>query len=512
MKNRLTILFVLTYSFIFANNIPVLQQCNVINKDNTLEISFELSDSDNSDLEVRCSLFFSNGSLRNQPVSILRITGDIGNNITPGPNKKIIVELVNLNDLNSDIRINLSAYDHEKLDLQEIVDKVNKERLLNDLIQLQGKRNEATDKAFKEKAREYIIQNLNKFHQPTKYESKVGSFTNINFETNLWGTVNPQKINIIDAHYDSFGNAPGADDNASGVAGVLEIFRILSDYSFKKSIRYLFFDLEENGLVGSNLYVNNQLNINDTIDHVINFEMIGFYSDQDNSQELPTGFNILFPQAYNEVISNNRKGNFISNVGNTISRSLMLAFDSSGKEFVPSLKIINLEVPGNGALAPDLRRSDHANFWDKNIKALMITDGANFRNKNYHKLTDSAQYLNMDFMSQVVKTSLATLCKLAEIEHGTSRTIEYLSSVNNTNSESNYFSYFISNNLLYVNSSDNQLSYSAQIFDINGVKIYDNHFTGSAIIDIHHSSFSGLKFINFKSNKYSKTYKVIFSN
>ena len=81
------------------------------------------------------------------------------------------------------------------------------------------------------------------------------------------------------------------------------------------------------------------------------------------------------------------------------------------------LKVIDLEVPGTGTIAPDFRRSDHAPFWDTNRKALMITDGANFRNNNYHTANDAKDSLDFGFMTNVVKATVATAAALALPRH-----------------------------------------------------------------------------------------------
>lgn len=412
-----------------ANRIPQITQCDVRIENQTLVVSYEMSDAEDRQLEVRCKIIFKDGPNRNKEVAIQSTQGDIGWPVAPGNNKSIRIILERNTDLSSALTIILSAYDRQPLNIEELLADVNADRIKSDMLALHGKRNESTDKAFKEQARAYIRNILSIKDYLNSYESKVGSLTNINYESTRWGTAQSDSLEIIDAHYDSYGQAPGADDNASGTCGVLEAYRILAPYASKKSMRFILFDLEENGLVGSNLYVNNQLPVSDHIDNVINFEMIGYYSELDNSQDLPAGFNILFPDAYNKVISNNRRGDFINNIGNTTSKSLIAAFQSTAESFVPQLKLISLEVPGNGSVAPDLRRSDHASFWDKGYRALMITDGANFRNKNYHTPRDSAQYLDYTFMNNVIKTSIATLAVLAGVEHGTSASFSFTPSV-----------------------------------------------------------------------------------
>jgi len=226
---------------------------------------------------------------------------------------------------------------------------------------------------------------------------------------------------IIDAHFDSVDDAPGADDNGSGVVGVLEALRVLAPYNFSKSIRFIGFDFEETvgigGTEGSLKYCQNELHTWEKLQGVANFEMIGYYTEQANSQQIPTGFNTLFPTQYNMVQADSFRGNFLCNVGDAESAAFNQAFDSLSHLYVPGLKLISFNLMLNGFIAPDFRRSDHANFWDKDVPALLLTDGANFRNHDYHTPADTLGSLNFTFMSNTVKATVATIATLAGIQH-----------------------------------------------------------------------------------------------
>ena len=157
---------------------------------------------------------------------------------------------------------------------------------------------------------------------------------------------------------------------------------------------------------------------------VFNFEMIGYYSEEPNSQTLPFGFSQLFPEAAQEVESQEFRGNFLTNVGNTASADLIERLEVGAENYVPELRVISLAVPGNGGIVPDLRRSDHASFWDQGYPALMLTDGANFRNNNYHQPSDTAGTLNFTFMRQVTQATLAALVEAAQPVNGGTYEIE----------------------------------------------------------------------------------------
>jgi Zn-dependent M28 family amino/carboxypeptidase len=223
---------------------------------------------------------------------------------------------------------------------------------------------------------------------------------------------------IVDAHYDSVFNAPGADDNASGVAGVLEALEILKDYSFERSIKFIAFDLEEEGLKGSVDYATKAVAESEDIMGVINFEMIGYHTEQPNSQSFPFGFELLFPDAYGEIEENDFKGDFITNVGTENLPNLMMCYDSIAEIYVPELSVISVASPGNGTIVPDLQRSDHAPFWFAGYDAIMLSDGAEFRNPNYHMASDSLHLLDMNFAANIVKAAVATLIDKSGIVHG----------------------------------------------------------------------------------------------
>ena len=199
----------------------------------------------------------------------------------------------------------------------------------------------------------------------------------------------------------------------------MEAARLLSRFPADKSLRFIGFDLEESGLIGSTQYVANFLPADEHIAGVLNFEMIGYFSQAPNSQTLPAGFNLLFPDAYNAVAAQQFRGNFITNVGNAKSAALVDLFDQSAATYVPNLRVVSLKAPGNSEVAPDLRRSDHTPFWQAGISALMITDGANFRNACYHTAKDTAEdKLTFSFMADVLRATIATAAQMAGSKHG----------------------------------------------------------------------------------------------
>jgi hypothetical protein len=231
------------------------------------------------------------------------------------------------------------------------------------------------------------------------------------------GVVEEAKTWLVSGHYDSVADAPGADDNGSAVVGVMEALKVLGPLQFEKSVRFIFFDLEEVTLNGSARYVSNFIPDWEDTEGLLNMETMGYYSNQPNSQSIPFGFSFLFPAATDSVNADSGRGNFLTNVANTPSAGLQVIFDSCARAYVPGLRVIDLTTPGTGISTPDLLRSDHAPFWTAGIPALMLTDGADYRNPHYHTPGDTLGTLTPQFLYRNVKAVIATLATLAKPIH-----------------------------------------------------------------------------------------------
>jgi len=379
-----------------------------------LLIKYTLKDNENDPCKIELKAYSKSlgGYL---PVNTANAFGDIGLNISPGE-KEITWPLPSNS---GKFAIDLVADDGVIIDISDLVKQVDKNKIKSNLNWLQGIRHRTAGITHLKETRDSLIHLFTDLKLDTATQQfKYLSYQALNIVGNINGGRNRQRIYINDAHFDSVANGPGADDNGSGVVGFMEIARILSAYHFENTIRFIGFDLEEVGLNGSFAYVNKGVSSLDSIQGVLNYEMIGYYSEVNNSQSVPTGFNLLFPNEYSILQSDTFKGNFLANIGNIDSKPISDAFISSANLYVPELKVISINLPANGTIAPDFRRSDHASFWDKGYKALMLTDGADFRNKSYHTANDKLDILNMDFLSNNVKATLATLATLAKPING----------------------------------------------------------------------------------------------
>ena len=203
---------------------------------------------------------------------------------------------------------------------------------------------------------------------------------------------------IVAAHYDTVPGSPGADDNASALAVLLDVAQRITQTSLSRPVHFIAFCLEEEDLLGSRAYVAHLSETHRPVHGAIILECVGYARDEEGSQKIPPGVPIAVPTV----------GNFLAVIGNQSSSSLTMAVEQAMR---PHLPIVPLIVPGNGELLPDTRRSDHTPFWEAGFPAVMLTDTANFRNPHYHRPTDTIETLNLDFMSTVAEgVTAAVLC------------------------------------------------------------------------------------------------------
>jgi len=218
------------------------------------------------------------------------------------------------------------------------------------------------------------------------------------------GTTRPDRIVEVGAHYDSVPFGPGADDDASGVAALLEIARISASLEFRRTLRFCFFGMEEDGLRGSRHHVGRILARGEDHDGILVFEMVGYTSNRPGSQATPLRIPIVFDPP--------RAGNFLAIVGNFHSSGLGGRVERAARRHVPELRVFSMKRIGG--LFVDAARSDHYPYWDAGIRGVMLTDTANFRNPNYHRPTDTPETLDFEFLTQTARVAAATVLEWAE--------------------------------------------------------------------------------------------------
>lgn len=206
-----------------------------------------------------------------------------------------------------------------------------------------------------------------------------------NLEITRRGIRHPEEIILLGAHYDSVRGSPGANDNGSGVAALLELSRLFSSIEPACSVRFVAFTNEEppffrTGRPGSMLYARQARSRGDAIRLMIALETIGSYSSMPGSQRYPPLFRYFFPD----------RGDYIAFVSNFRSRKPMHRLAEAFRASTD----FPLQHVATSALVPGVAWSDHLSFWRKRYRAMMITDTAFYRYPHYHTAQDTPDKLN----------------------------------------------------------------------------------------------------------------------
>jgi Zn-dependent M28 family amino/carboxypeptidase len=213
-----------------------------------------------------------------------------------------------------------------------------------------------------------------------------------NLEVEIKGSARPDEIVVIGAHYDSAHGSPGANDNGSGTAMVLELARSFKERRPQRTLRFVFFTNEEpphfgTATMGSRVYANRSRARGDRITAMLSLETVGYYDDAAGSQRYPNIFSPFFPDS----------GNFLAFVGDLRSRELVhqsIATFRAARQF-PSEAIATFPwIKG-------INWSDHSAFWNNGYPAMMMTDTATFRYPYYHSSRDTPDKVNYQRMAQL---------------------------------------------------------------------------------------------------------------
>ena len=229
------------------------------------------------------------------------------------------------------------------------------------------------------------------------YVVNVQSFTSRGLSVNNLEAVLPghgaaDEIIVVGAHYDSVAGSPGADDNASGVAALLELARLLAGKTLPRSVRFVAFANEEAPFfygdeMGSNRYAARAQAQGERIEAMLSLETLGYYTEQPGSQRYPFPFSLFYPDT----------GNFIGFVGNFSSRALV-------RRAIGAFRAAT-SFPSEGVAAPSgmegVHWSDHWSFWQAGYPAIMVTDTALFRYPHYHAATDTPEQLDYTGLARV---------------------------------------------------------------------------------------------------------------
>ena len=213
------------------------------------------------------------------------------------------------------------------------------------------------------------------------------------------GSVNNKPLVVVGAHYDAVATE-GADDNASGVVGLLELVRILSQEKLNYPIEIVAYTLEEEGLIGSFYHVKSLYETGASVYGMVGFEMIGYFDDRAGSQS--------YPVKAMQLIYGSR-GNFIVLARKTKAETFVKNFSNGFKEMAAiDTKIFKASSRNIKVIST----SDHRNYWNHGYDALMITNTAHYRNRNYHKKTDTMETLDISKMMKVIDATALAIINL----------------------------------------------------------------------------------------------------
>jgi Zn-dependent M28 family amino/carboxypeptidase len=214
---------------------------------------------------------------------------------------------------------------------------------------------------------------------------------------------------VVGAHYDAAGPLPGADDNASGVAGLLELARMLGASAPPLRVELVAYTLEEppffgTGEMGSAVHARSLRAAGVALRAMISLEMIGFFSDAEGSQRYPSpALKAFYPS----------RGDFITVVGKFDQGRLVRRVKRAMLAAAPLLPVYSINAP---RAVPGVDFSDQSNYWDAGYDALMITDTAFYRNPNYHTARDTPDTLDYTRMALVVEGVHAAVLDLSRSE------------------------------------------------------------------------------------------------
>jgi Zn-dependent M28 family amino/carboxypeptidase len=230
----------------------------------------------------------------------------------------------------------------------------------------------------------------------------------VNVLASKLGSKSPQEIVILSAHYDHLQGCDGADDNASGVATVLEAARFFQSKTLERTVLLAFWDREESGLEGSLFHAKAAKARGDRITQMISLDGVGFASSAPGSQRFPPGLEALLPDIHARAAKNDFKADFITAIGDSDSAETVNNMEKFGTALNQPTYGLALSVLKRLALS-DAARSDHASFWLHGYPAILVTDTADFRNPRYHcgNGPDSAASLDYEFLNRVTSVVIS---------------------------------------------------------------------------------------------------------
>ena len=282
------------------------------------------------------------------------------------------------------------------------VDTLSIKKHLNKIVNTKKPRNHKNLESLNYVA-DYIFKDFTKYADSVYYQPYIVDNIEYKNVVCIFG-IQQTKTIVVGAHYDVCGNQDGADDNASGVVGLLEIAKLLKGKQLEYRIEMVAYTLEEppyfrTKSMGSYIHAKSLYENNTDVYGMFCLEMIGYFDDTKKSQDYPIGLlSLIYGNRGNYIALVNKfsKGKFSRKFNKTFKSNRLI----KTKKFVAPAKL------------PGIDFSDHLNYWKFGFSGLMITDTAFYRNKNYHEDTDTIETLDLLRMSKVIDSVYKTLITL----------------------------------------------------------------------------------------------------
>lgn len=246
---------------------------------------------------------------------------------------------------------------------------------------------------------------------PVGEKAKGAGIDGFNVVAERAGRAMPGEVVVVGAHYDTEVGTPGADDNASGVAGLLELARRFARAETGRTLRFIAFTNEEGSnsrgsMMGSRVSALTSVEKGERVVAMLSLEMLGYADPTPGSQRYPFERDSAIGRSLNLPDT----GDFIAVIGRTADAELVERLGSA-MAGTGAVRVVPVALP---PIVPDMYRSDHANYWVSGYPAVMVTDTSNFRNPHYHRATDTADTLDYAFLTGVVDALEAGVWGLVE--------------------------------------------------------------------------------------------------
>ena len=269
-----------------------------------------------------------------------------------------------------------------------------------------GARNVELDGTLQRAEKQVVTRFTELGYAPQRLGYDIGIRNVANLEVSIPGGARAKEIVVVGAHYDSAYDAPGADDNASGVAGLFALAKAFAKTKPERTLRFVAFVNEEpprfwTEKMGSLVYAKACRARDEDVVGMLSLETIGYFRTEAGTQKYPPPLSFFYPD----------RADFIGFVGNTSSRSLTRNVVEVFRGAV--------DMPSEGAALPafiaGVGWSDQWSFWQAGYPGVMVTDTAPFRNPNYHKVSDTPATLDYVRLARVVRGLEAVVRSLAVV-------------------------------------------------------------------------------------------------